>query len=29
MDRDYGGEALRTPRTLGIDGLSAEELASL
>jgi opine dehydrogenase len=29
MDRDYAGEALRTPETLGIDGLSAAELGSL
>lgn len=29
MGRDYAGEALRTPRTLGIDGLSASELALL
>ena len=29
MNRDYAGEALRTPRTLGIDGLSAEELGCL
>ena len=29
MNRDYAGEALRTPRTLGIDGFSAAELSSL
>ncbi len=29
MNRDYAGEALRTPETLGIDGLSAAELGSL
>jgi len=29
MDRDYAGEALRTPKTLGIDGLSAAELRRL
>ncbi len=29
MNRDYAGEALRTPETLGIDSLSAAELASL
>ena len=29
MNRDYADEALRTPETLGIDGLSAVELGSL
>jgi opine dehydrogenase len=29
MDRDYAAEALRTPESLGIGGLSAEELGSL
>jgi opine dehydrogenase len=29
MNRDYAGEALRTPETLGIDDLSAAELGSL
>lgn len=29
MDRDYRAEALRTPHSLGIDGLSAEELMTL
>ncbi len=29
MARDYAGEALRTPETLGISGLSVEELAAL
>jgi opine dehydrogenase len=29
MNRDYSGEALRTPQTLGIDGLSAAELGAL
>jgi len=29
MNRDYAGEALRTPGTLGIDGLSAAELGKL
>ena len=29
MNRDYAGEALRTPATLGIAGLSAEELGAL
>jgi opine dehydrogenase len=29
MNRDYAGEALRTPETLGIDGLSAAELGCL
>jgi opine dehydrogenase len=29
MDRDYRGEALRTPETLGIAGRSAEELGML
>jgi len=29
MDRDYASEALRTPETLGIDGLSAAELGRL
>jgi len=29
MNRDYAGEALRTPETLGIGGLSAAELSSL
>lgn len=29
MNRDYAGEALRTPETLGIDSLSAAELGSL
>lgn len=29
MNRDYAGEALRTPETLGIDELSAQELGSL
>ncbi|MDX2417504.1 MAG: NAD/NADP octopine/nopaline dehydrogenase family protein [Xanthomonadales bacterium] len=29
MNRDYAGEALRTPQTLGIDGLSAAELGCL
>jgi opine dehydrogenase len=29
MNRDYAAEALRTPETLGIDGLSAAELGSL
>ena len=29
MARDYAGEALRTPETLGIEGRSAEELGRL
>jgi opine dehydrogenase len=29
MDRDYAGEARRTPESLGIGDLSAEELGSL
>ncbi len=29
MNRDYDGEALRTPETLGIDGMSIAELGSL
>ena len=29
MDRDYAGEASRTPASLGIGGLTAEELARL
>ena len=29
MNRDYAGEALRTPASLGIDGLTAEQLAGL
>ncbi len=29
MSRDYAGEALRTPATLGIEGRSAEELGAL
>jgi len=29
MNRDYDGEALRTPETLGIDGLSTAELGRL
>jgi opine dehydrogenase len=29
MGRDYAGEALRIPETLGIDGLSAAELGRL
>jgi len=29
MNRDYAGEALRTPETLGIDGLSTAELGCL
>jgi hypothetical protein len=29
MAHDYAGEALRTPESLGIGGMSVEELASL
>lgn len=29
MSRDYAGEALRTPETLGLAGMSAEQLAKL
>ena len=29
MNRDYDGEALRTPETLGIDSMSIAELGSL
>jgi opine dehydrogenase len=29
MDRDYAAEALRTPESLGIGDLSAEELGKL
>jgi len=29
MNRDYAGEALRTPKALGIDGYSVSELAQL
>jgi opine dehydrogenase len=29
MNRDYAAEALRTPETLGIDGLSVAELGCL
>ena len=29
MNRDYAGEALRTPDSLGIGGLSAEQIAGL
>jgi opine dehydrogenase len=29
MNRDYDREALRTPETLGIDGMSIAELGSL
>jgi opine dehydrogenase len=29
MNRDYAAEALRTPESLGIAGLSAEELGNL